>query len=100
MPGAAFIFDAVDRDAGVFGLEQFLERRFVIAQRGAGSQFGGQLLGGFGKDVEACKSSHGSSPPSRNNAPITASMVLTRRLSCAARPLLSSPGSAADTCPG
>ena len=58
MPGAAFIFDAVDRDAGVFGLEQFLERRFVIAQRGAGSQFGGQLLGGFGKDVEACKSSH------------------------------------------
>ena len=49
--GAAFTFDAIDGSTCAGGLEPLLQRGFIVAQRGAGAQLEGQLLGGLAEDL-------------------------------------------------
>ena len=82
--GAAFTLDPVNRRAGPRRLQMLLKRRFVVAQRRAGAQLLGQLLGRLAHHLAAAKALTGSSPPSRNSAPSLLPWYWKARCSCAA----------------
>ncbi len=58
MVGAAFALDAIHGRTRTLSLQPLLERGFVVAQRGAGAQLEGQLLGGLAHHLAADKGPH------------------------------------------